>query len=114
MDERKIASEALKEPWLRARIGAAVTREIQLSSAEADCLLDRGTLLRELGRSVLHANANQLYREFVIRHSILSRFVKTCTRKSKLISQHGSFFAMSHLPKVRYNQNYSRKIQLNH
>jgi hypothetical protein len=25
----------------------------------------------------------------------------------------GSFFAMSHLPEVRYNQNYSRKIQLN-
>lgn len=73
--EERLASKVLDaNPWLKQRVAQAITRQFCVSQTDAHNLIDQGRMLRELARSIVHANAQQLYREFVNRHSVLSRF----------------------------------------
>jgi hypothetical protein len=76
--ERMLASETLtRYEWLRSKISKTASRQLHISEADTAELLDKAEtaeLVRELARSIIHQRLPDLYREFVSRHSILSRF----------------------------------------
>ena len=66
-----------KNEWLKSRIGQVVSSEMEVSLDETEEWLENSEIaenIREIGRSIVHLNLPELYREFVGRHSILSRF----------------------------------------
>ncbi|HEV8581901.1 MAG TPA: hypothetical protein VGX68_22765 [Thermoanaerobaculia bacterium] len=76
--EQKIAAQVLNDDdWFRLRFAQVVAVELQISTEECLTILKdpvSAETLREIGRSVAHRHAGNLYREFIGRHSILSRF----------------------------------------
>lgn len=63
--------------WLAARVSEAIASQLNIQPAEAENLLkneNTPSVIRELGRAVVQLHLPELYREYVNRHSILSRF----------------------------------------
>ena len=63
--------------WLQSRISKVISSEMGLSEPEATGLLgssETAETMREIGRSIVQHRLPALHREFVGRHSILSRF----------------------------------------
>jgi hypothetical protein len=68
-----------KDSWLRSKIVIVVSQYMEVSEQEAEKIIDdieSASTLRELTRSIIFSRSQSLYRDFVNRHSILSRFCK--------------------------------------
>ena len=76
--DRLLAKKVLKKnDWLASRASEAIAEHLNIQSAEARNLLeqeDTASVTRELGRAIVQSHLPDLYREYVNRHSILSRF----------------------------------------
>lgn len=74
------ANEALGgDPFLRKKIVLVVSQYMEVSEQEANEIINEAgsaSTLRELTRSIIFSRSQSLYRDFVNRHSILSRFCK--------------------------------------
>ena len=69
-----------EDNWLKTKLVKAVAEYTDTPEAEVENLLTAESktakTIRQIGRSIIHARRQQLYREFVSRHSILSRFFR--------------------------------------
>lgn len=76
--DRDLALKVLGEqPWLKSIVVKIISNEMELSNQEVLTLIDNkktAEIMREIGRGIIQENLPKLHREYVGRHSILSRF----------------------------------------
>ena len=77
-DENKVSGEVLqKNEWLKGKMEKVFAEYTRTTASEIKNLLSlKSSTFREIGRAIIHSNQQELYREFVNRHSILSRLFK--------------------------------------
>ena len=91
-DENKQTGDVIqKSEWLKGKLVKVLAKYTETTNSDLEKLINKPSeisTLREIGRAIVHKNQQELYREFVNRHSIFSRLFKN-------ISLALSFFLVS-------------------
>jgi hypothetical protein len=79
-DESKQTGEIIKRSeWLKGKLVKVFAKYTETTTADMEQLIQETpnvTTLREIGRAIIHKNQQELYREFINRHSIFSLLFK--------------------------------------